>query len=560
MNGIEADLISEEKHTSRLELQRLPLVEHCSRNIGCNKNLFSGDQSRMSPITNLAHNMTHILGLNSGSLCDTPKGKTCGDKSKFVKRLSECSLSSSCSDAGVYLDFPSPLDIDVEETFKRAILESGKVIKDRHPIRRINSLPVTLGCSPALKTIGHEDSDVFHSPCTEKFGQDENKENEGFEFKKPSRPVARCRSRTFQCGKDAFAERPNSAPALMLSSPEKDGHELEDSPVLLRKCSLTCSVNDDEDDGFMDILDEDYAEPEAGIPSGMASLLTAPLVKKQDEDNIDAASIIKTRPRGLFRSPSMPNSGIRPPLKRVERPADEDTPVKIKRRKSICVTQETQEQKPRVVRSRSFCHTEIDRVLDCENRSPDFIGDFSKTYALPTVKGKHDGLKYITPEMMAAVLNGKYNSLIDHCGIIDCRYPYEFEGGHIKGALNLHLEEEAENCLLKQPIISSEAGKRVILVFHCEFSSERGPRMCKFVREQDRKNNEYPNLHYPELYILLGGYKDFFQRFKMHCEPQGYRPMHHEDFKEDLKKFRLKSRTWAGEKSKRDLYSRLKNL
>lgn len=45
-----------------------------------------------------------------------------------------------------------------------------------------------------------------------------------------------------------------------------------------------------------------------------------------------------------------------------------------------------------------------------------------------------------------------------------------------------------------------------------------------------------------------------------HCEPQDYRPMHHEDFKEDLRKFRLKSRTWAGERSKQELYSRLKNF
>lgn len=45
-----------------------------------------------------------------------------------------------------------------------------------------------------------------------------------------------------------------------------------------------------------------------------------------------------------------------------------------------------------------------------------------------------------------------------------------------------------------------------------------------------------------------------------YCEPPSYRPMHHEDFKEDLKKFRTKSRTWAGEKSKREMYSRLKKL
>ena len=44
------------------------------------------------------------------------------------------------------------------------------------------------------------------------------------------------------------------------------------------------------------------------------------------------------------------------------------------------------------------------------------------------------------------------------------------------------------------------------------------------------------------------------------CEPQAYRPMHHEDFKDDLRRFRLRSRTWAGERSKRELYSRLKKL
>lgn len=48
--------------------------------------------------------------------------------------------------------------------------------------------------------------------------------------------------------------------------------------------------------------------------------------------------------------------------------------------------------------------------------------------------------------------------------------------------------------------------------------------------------------------------------FQSYCEPQAYRPMHHEDFKEDLRKCRTKSRTWAGEKSKREHYSRLKKL
>lgn len=76
--------------------------------------------------------------------------------------------------------------------------------------------------------------------------------------------------------------------------------------------------------------------------------------------------------------------------------------------------------------------------------------------------------------------------------------------------MNLHQEEQIEDFLMKTPIMPVCPGKRVVVVFHCEFSSERGPRMARYVRERDRAVNEYPNLHYPELYILKGGYKEFF--------------------------------------------------
>ncbi|XP_006031693.2 M-phase inducer phosphatase 2 isoform X1 [Alligator sinensis] len=490
-----------------------------------------------------------VQTLRSQSLgnCDTPKRKRLG---MILKSASQDSVSSEASDAGVGLDSPTQEDPDaLEDVFEKAIQESGKVIKDKFPMRRIHSLPLKLlGTSPALKSVS--------SPPTarDRRALMENKENEGV-FKIPLKPTPRSRLHTSDGAgsRDPFAQRPNSAPDLMYGSPEKENVAMEaESPVCLRRSSLTSSMSDEEDDGFMEILDDEEMKSETSVPAGMKNLLMAPLVKKEEAD-LGLAKPSKCRQ--LFRSPSMPSSVIRPILKRLERPQDKDTPVKTKRRKSVAATAVEEEPKSRLLRSKSLCHNEIEEVLDSDHR--ELIGDFSKAYLLQTVEGKHQDLKYISPEMMVAVLNGQFNSLIDSCVIVDCRYPYEYEGGHIKGAVHLPLEQDVEDFLLKTPIMPFDASKRVIVIFHCEFSSERGPRMCRFVREKDRSCNEYPSLYYPELYILKGGYREFFPQYQTHCEPQNYRPMHHEDFKEDLRKFRLKSRTWAGEKSRRELYSRL---
>ncbi|TSW48767.1 M-phase inducer phosphatase 1 [Bagarius yarrelli] len=453
-------------------------------------------------------------------------------------------------------------NLAVLEGFEQAIQNATRVINERLPIRRINSLPLQLlGHSPNLKS---KDSDmprygIFSQSCIHDLDNKENLHDTSFEFKKPANPVSRCRLRSTGDVKEAFANRPNSAPALMLSP--TSSYQLaspdSNSPFTLRCTSLSSFSNYD-DDGFLDVLDD--VETDSEVPTGMASLLTAPLVADQSMDATD--SPVRCRPRGLFRSPSMPTGG-RATLKRPDRPRDENTPVRVKRRRSVAgshvTAMEQEDADPQQVQcSKSFNHTEIKRLLDSDPSN--VIGDFTKPPALPTVDGKHQDLKYITPEVMCAAMNGKFSDVVERLYIIDCRYPYEYDGGHIKGALNLHQEDQVEEHFFKRPILSESSEKRVLLVFHCEFSSERGPRMCRFVRERDRVLNEYPNLHYPELYILKGGYKEFFPLHKMECEPQAYRPMIHEDFKDDLKKFRLKSRTWAGERSKRDMYSRLKKL
>ena len=115
---------------------------------------------------------------------------------------------------------------------------------------------------------------------------------------------------------------------------------------------------------------------------------------------------------------------------------------------------------------------------------------------------------------MSGLLNGTYDRHIDHVTIIDCRYPYEFEGGHIRGAINLYTKQAIQN-FLNDTVTSSD--KNHVVIFHCEFSSERGPKMYRHLRSLDRDLNKdsYPRLNFPEVYLLEGGYKAFYQQFKV---------------------------------------------
>ncbi|XP_045546795.1 M-phase inducer phosphatase isoform X3 [Salmo salar] len=86
---------------------------------------------------------------------------------------------------------------------------------------------------------------------------------------------------------------------------------------------------------------------------------------------------------------------------------------------------------------------------------------------------------------------------------------------------------------------------RKLIVFHCEFSSERGPRLCHYLRELDRVLHAslYPLLFYPELYLLEGGYRHFYSCYPELCEPRGYVPMLHGEYREQLGRFRRKTKS-----------------
>ncbi|XP_035390583.1 cell division cycle 25 homolog d isoform X2 [Electrophorus electricus] len=208
-------------------------------------------------------------------------------------------------------------------------------------------------------------------------------------------------------------------------------------------------------------------------------------------------------------------------------------------------------------RGRSL-HTPIPDIAVMDQH---LIGDFSKQHVLPVERVEHRDLHCVSSETVAALIRGQFSDVVEDFLIIDCRYPYEYNGGHIKGAVNLYTESQIQQAFLQasagQVQINEEASSpssspsssssssqslRKLLVFHCEFSSERGPRLAHYLRGLDRALNAllYPVLLYPEVYLLQGGYNSFYTQCPELCVPRGYVHMHHGEFREQLRRFSRK--------------------
>ena len=61
--------------------------------------------------------------------------------------------------------------------------------------------------------------------------------------------------------------------------------------------------------------------------------------------------------------------------------------------------------------------------------------------------------------------------------------------------------------------------ERLVLVFHCEFSQKRAPFLWRALKDLDRLINHenYPNIFFPEAYLLEGGFSQFQPAFPDLC-------------------------------------------
>ncbi|VDL18709.1 unnamed protein product [Hymenolepis diminuta] len=181
---------------------------------------------------------------------------------------------------------------------------------------------------------------------------------------------------------------------------------------------------------------------------------------------------------------------------------------------------------------------------------------------LPICKTSDHGCKMISVHTVAQLVRGEYEMSGIAYHLIDCRYPYEYEPGHIRTALNIYIcnhlleviftvvpvvspydeacfldlgshiqallrgENKNDTKLEEIPIVPSALPAQVI-IFYCEFSSQRGPESGLFLRNVDRYLNcsRYPFLFYPHVYVMMDGYEAFYNEYPELCEPQGYQKM-----------------------------------
>ncbi|CAH8506353.1 unnamed protein product [Schistosoma bovis] len=295
--------------------------------------------------------------------------------------------------------------------------------------------------------------------------------------------------------------------------------------------------------------------------------------------------------------------------------------------------------KPRLSRCLSETHSvSYDAIARCIGSlsSHSLCSDGRRARALPVVDRTGSGLHCVSTDTVGDLISGSKRNI--NYVIVDCRFPYEYEGGHIKGAINIFThsdlvqeifnrvpaqrppgtsgpprflgedlarrlattqreplsapcelisddEDEDEfpenttseisdsdlayandEVILEKNIHSdspksepdlsyvssglsniSESSNQdppFVVIFHCEFSSQRAPALAAFLRSVDRVSNyhRYPFLYFPEIYIMKGGYSAFYRKFPHLCTPQEYVKMFHRDYRNHLRLYKRLTR------------------
>jgi len=552
----------------------------------------------MSPVTDLAFN-----------LCDTSLSSPNTPQMIIKKKLTmDYESSPSPSSSHCSSDSGTPLT-SITNRPKGRLMGSGRSItrcptepldleanKENIPMTKLMS-PCKTADSPSTLKDRKSFNRMIHSPEKEKINtfqsnktisqkrplftvlEDENSKDSGYS----SQPLEEDRHR-----KKSRCDMENSLEDILADcSPSKEGLAvLQRSPCSKQTSKASSDGFDVESLDSLPEMPEEEDEEDSSYTNSFSALLQKEILSSSTSSNsfLTRTSCISSPspsgPRSIRRALSMIAKPTcleeeRSPLSRNEfkagfkRPEAPCVSTNIptfgrKKRHPGLVERSISLQQPYFPHSgktlmRSQSEVAIKKSFEFKDDNDDILPDSYGKYCLPSGTGlskNHPNLRSITCHTLADLIAGKHKDSVNSFRVIDVRYKFEYEGGHILGAENWQHGEDEEflsGLLPAEPLecppspgdVKNE--KRNIVIFHCEFSSQRAPDFYKKLRERDRTLNEnvYPGLHYPEIYLLHLGYKEFYNNYPALCTGR-YTEMADPRYGNELRQMRAKSKSWSG--------------
>lgn len=101
--------------------------------------------------------------------------------------------------------------------------------------------------------------------------------------------------------------------------------------------------------------------------------------------------------------------------------------------------------------------------------------------------------------------------------LLDCRFDYEYFGGHLVGAIKCETRQDIENVFTKY-----EHDVEKAFLIHCEFSICRAPRAANYLACLYK----FYTGRSPKIYVMKGGYSKFYREHKHDAKSFGIFEIH----------------------------------
>ena len=148
----------------------------------------------------------------------------------------------------------------------------------------------------------------------------------------------------------------------------------------------------------------------------------------------------------------------------------------------------------------------LNQIMEREGRSLDLytsLDPVDDQLVLSLKRGFRISTEYMY-KLLIFKEKGQFPHGITDIVLIDARWSYEYESGHIKGSLNINLHYDIGKIFWNDDKTPRYNRSTAIIMF-CQYTHKRSVKLYRRLMKADR------NFDYPNVYLLEGGYDLFFK-------------------------------------------------